>query len=294
MEQAIVIGSFGFLGYHLTTKLLEQGITVYGIDLALDEVTEIEEKIMTIGRNSNLHVLSKEQWKNLERHLPKKVDTLFYCIDLHEKKLTDLIELRENFIQAIEYCQNYVIKLILASSIELVGHDEPLITEAAPVIPLTKKGERYVELEELIKTCSTKKSFPYLILRFPTLYGPWQPETYAFQKAFRLKEEGMEGEWIEDEYMGDILYVEDAADALIKAALSRYDQEIVHITSDKVGEWEKGMSMIINQNRETKTINYQLSNQKARELLSFTPTISLEEGLRKQRKHNQLRLGKDL
>jgi UDP-glucose 4-epimerase len=295
LENAIVMGTFSFIGFHLSTKLLEDGITVHGIDTQIDQECDQvkEEKLMVIGRNANLNQLQKEDWENRLSKQTEKIDTLFYCIDIPTLNDTYQADARQYMIQAIEYCQKHSTKLIVASSIEVVDHQENIITEKSPLLPVTKRGEFYLQLEQLLNIYWLKKSFPYLILRLPTLYGPWQPDSFAFQKALRLKEEGKPVDWVEDYYMGDVLFIEDAITAYIKAATSPHVHEVVHVTSGQIGEWEKGMEIILNKKRKDRSINYKFSNEKAEELLTFRPSVLLEEGLNKQSNHIRQSIGRD-
>jgi UDP-glucose 4-epimerase len=294
LEHAIVMGTFSFIGFHLSTKLLEDGITVHGIDTQIDQESDQvkDEKLMAIGRNSNLYHLEKEDWENSSKQT-EKIDTLFYCIDIPTQNHVNQADARQYLIQAIEYCQKHSTKLIVASSIEVVNHQDNVITEISPLSPVTKRGEVYLHLEELLHVYCLKKSFPYLILRLPNLYGPWQPDSFAFHKALCLKEEGKPVEWVEDDYMGDVIFIDDAITACIKAAVSPHVHEVVHVTSGRIGEWEKGMEIISNKKRNNRTIDYKFSNQKAEELLTFTPNILLEDGLSKQRNHIRLRIERD-
>ncbi len=193
VEHAIVIGAFSFLGFHLTKKLLEEGITVYGLDIeqGIEEIQD--EKIMAIGRNSNLDFVRQKDYENWTNNLSEKRDVLFFTIDFmshNEGEETTLVE--KLLHEAIEYCKLHSIKLIFSSSTETVAHDSTIITEQSPIAPLTKRGEMYLKLEKLIQAQGEKHKLSYLILRFPTIYGPWQPETFAFQRVLRLMEEGKE------------------------------------------------------------------------------------------------------
>jgi UDP-glucose 4-epimerase len=292
LEEAIVIGTFSFLGYNLLTKLLEDGVTVHGIDTEDGQDSEEvnEEKILAIGRNANFIYLQEEEWLQLlDRKEGPKVNALFYCLDIFDQQ--SLARARQSLSQAIKYCKFHSCPLIFSSSLEVVDHNEQqTITENTPINPISAKGKRYNSLEEIIHMKYNEEPFSYLILRFPTLYGPWQPNSYAFQRAIMAIEEGNLEHYIEDEdeYKGDLLYVGDAVQALLNAESCSTRNELFHITTGKKGEWEKGISHILNKKIDCRNNTLCLTNKKAKELLGFTPTVGIEEGIVNQKKTNYI------
>ncbi|MFZ3589209.1 NAD-dependent epimerase/dehydratase family protein [Bacillus sp. DJP31] len=297
MEKVIVIGAFSFLGFHLTKKLLEEGITVYGLDLEQNEGSydQKEEKQMSIGRNANLHYVSQKDREHWNPKINEKIDTLFFTIDLPSDKEQAKPGLVEKYLyEAIEYCHLHSTRFIFLSTTEIVAHKETFITEQTHISPLTTRGERYLTLEEIIQAQNSKQALSFLILRLPTLYGPWQPDTFAFQQVLRLLEEGKDVGWVDDKYIGDVLYVEDAIEAIKKAANCMISEEIIHITTGNSGEWLKGMNYLLGRKNNEENFSNRLSNKKAEELLSFRPCITIEEGLSKQRSHIRLTSKKNL
>ncbi|MBM7659773.1 UDP-glucose 4-epimerase [Bacillus mesophilus] len=290
MEEAIVVGTFSFLGYNLLTRLLEDGVVVHGIDFKDGQDSERvkEEKILAIGRNANFISLEEEEWPQILH--PKegpKVNALFYCLDMFNQQT--LTRASQSLEQAIEYCKLHSCPLIFSSSVEVVDHNERQeITEDTPINPVTGKGKMFNSLEEMIQSKCNEEACSYLILRFPTLYGPWQPDSYVYQRAILALEEGKTEQFIEnkDEYKGDLLYVGDAVQALLNAKSCSTRNELIHITSGKEGEWEKGLSHILNKTVNRRNKNLVLTNDKAKELLGFTPRVSIEEGIVNQRETN--------
>ncbi|WP_246938623.1 NAD-dependent epimerase/dehydratase family protein [Bacillus pinisoli] len=277
MEEAIIIGAFDFIGYNLLNKLLNDGVVVHGVDIELSEQASDlkEEKILAIGRNANFNYIEDNEWESLQ-----EVDTLFYCVDVTGGE--DLARAEDLLKEAIQYCQSTSTSLIFASTLEVVDHrTHEKITENTPSLPVNERGRVYAKLEDLLRSEYKKKSFAYLLLRLPTLYGPWQPERFAYHQL--LQNEHKHGEtW--DEYKGDVLFIDDAVEALVQAGISESRSEIIHITTGKVDEWAKGIAYIINKSNKQRGENtITLSSEKAQELLSFSPSVSIQEGIEKQK-----------
>jgi hypothetical protein len=91
-----------------------------------------------------------------------------------------------------------------------------------------------------------------------------------------------------------VLFIDDVVSAFIKAGVcSSENDPIIHITSGKEGEWEKGMNIILDKECDpSRKIKGKLLNKKAVELLSFQTKTTIEEGISVQRNHIKLLLGK--
>ncbi len=295
LENAIVVGTFSFVGFHLSKNLLEDGLTVFGIDIQNHQESEelIEEKRMDIGRNSNFHYFKQQDIENWQSEISLGVDTIFFSIDLSYNQ-EDITFVEKYLYETIEYCKCHSIKLIYLSTTEIVSHGEDEVNEESKISPVTKRGELYSRLESIIKEENSKQNFRYIVLRLPTLYGPWQPESFAYQQILRLIETGKQGTWVMDEYIGDVLYIDDAVVAIKNAAISNITEDVIHVTTGNVGEWIKGMEYLLDTQSGEREINYFLSNKKAKSLLAFTPMVSIEEGLTKQQSHLRSRLANDI
>jgi UDP-glucose 4-epimerase len=292
VENVIIVGAFGFLGFHLSKRLLEEGVNVYGINLQQGFADNWkEEKLMEIGRNSNLHQLEEVDFHQNEEIKSVKFDAIYFFLDSVLGKEMDLPYVKEQLNKVIEWGQEHSTKLIFSSSLEVIDHSDSVITEESSISPINENGEIFQQLEEQLHREYAKTPYPFMILRLPTVYGPWQPENYVYQKALRMVEEGKPFEWEEDKYIGDVLFVEDVVNAMILAGGSSYKNEVIHVTSGKEGEWLKGLNLIIgNTAYETRPKKLTLSNQKLIQLLSCHPKITIDIGISKQRSHlNRLR-----
>lgn len=247
---------------------------------------------MEIGRNANFNELTIQDWEMANEELGKKVDFLFYCKEPTSN--TGNRETSEEFHSALQFCQKYSVKFVLSSSVEVLSHDDLEIKETTPIAPITTRGERFLHLEELLQENYLQQSFSYVILRFPVVYGPWQPEENGFQKLMRLQAEGKEMKPVEESYTGDVIYVSDAVNALYKAAITSVDGEVIHVTSGQTEEWQKAMELLLNKKQNKREKEIILSNEKAKKVLEFVPSVSIEDGIRLQKQHLTRRINSDL
>ncbi|WP_456275883.1 NAD-dependent epimerase/dehydratase family protein [Bacillus sp. AK128] len=286
MEEAIVMGTFSFLGYHLITRLLEDGVIVHGVNLEITPTSEKvkEEMEMGFGRNANFHSHEEAEWEQfLNRNIDKNINYVFYCLNITSNEATELTRASDYLNKAIEYCQSNSKTLIIASSMEVVDHEnQAVITESSAIKPNTLRGKGYVVLEDLIRKKYEEKRFPYLILRFPTIYGPGQPEHNVYQLLLNDRDEDIREE-LKVEYKGDVLYISDAVEAFVKGSKAQIQNETIHVTSGKKGDWEKGLSLINNKEFEQSKKSITFDHSKAKNLLDFTPQVLIEEGIERQR-----------
>jgi UDP-glucose 4-epimerase len=293
LEKAIVMGVFNFIGNHLCSKLLNNGIKIYGIDVKSEQIEPDvkDEKLMSIGRNANFKLLEQLDLDNEMTFSEEKIDTLFYCLEEDEmRKEPDQIS--NSLEQVIELCNANKIKLVFTSSLLIFNAIKGEVTEETKPNPTSKTGKRYLEIEELIRQKAEKEEIQYCIVRFPIVYGPWQGENYVYQKTIRLLEYGRNPSLIDEkeEPINDVLFVDDAVSALQLIGSLEELPKTIHITSGKENEWHKGMSYLLNRDVTPNSSQVVFLNDFAKSLLSFSPSTSIEEGLQLQRKHLKIRL----
>ncbi|MDB4593264.1 NAD-dependent epimerase/dehydratase family protein [Paracoccaceae bacterium] len=237
----LVTGSAGFIGYHVSKTLIEQGYSVVGID-NLNNYYEVSLK------KARLALLSEDagdvnpSFKNYTFDLTDK-SALFSCFE--ENKIDHVIHLAaqagvrysiENpqayvqsnliaFTNVLEACRSFNVKhLIYASTSSVYGAstespfkeahsaDQPIQFYAA-----TKRAN-----ELMAHSYSHLFSMPTTGLRFFTVYGPWGRPDMAL---FKFTKGIIENKPIQLFNMGnhtrDFTYVSDVAQSIV-ALLSSY------------------------------------------------------------------------
>ncbi|WP_171016745.1 NAD-dependent epimerase/dehydratase family protein [Pseudalkalibacillus caeni] len=295
MEKAVVTGALGFIGFHLTDKLLNEGVSVIGIDnLADPKRTEIqEEKLMHLLRNSNFDFknsnISSSEFQNfiddntVVYHLASPIMP-FTKLPRIAKAIEDSISETKAIVNVL---QKKPVPLIYTSSMQVYGKRYGTISEKTPVNPLSDEGRlKGAEEAYLLKRCS-EIHIPLIIIRLPSVYGPWQREDMAYHRLLTIKDK-RHLEKVEDAFTADIIYVDDVVDAFINASKISVKKEIINLTSGKEGEWHKGKEWITGERinlREDPFFNVRISTDHASKILGFKPSVAIEQGVEKQKAH---------
>lgn len=194
--KVLVTGSSGFIGFHLSKKLLENGLKVHGFD-SMNNYYDIKLKkarlnILKDFKKFSFTKAKLENKKSLERIFkrfkPKVVIHLAaqagvrYSIDKPRVYLESNITGSYNII---EVSKKYnVVHLIMASSSSVYGANTKIPfkeidkTETQlSIYASTKKSN-----ESLAHSYSNIWKIPITMLRFFTVYGPWgRPDMALFK-----------------------------------------------------------------------------------------------------------------
>jgi UDP-glucuronate 4-epimerase len=211
----LITGSAGFIGFHLTKKLLERGDDVIGID----NLNEYYEPSLKKNRLNELGIIADEIEYNKLSVSSKFPQFKFVKLDLLDKKNIDLIFSEFNFdmvvnlaaqpgvryslinpyaytetnitgfLNILENCRNHEIKhLVFASSSSVYGLNEIVpfsvkdnVDHPVSLYAATKKAN-----ELMAHAYSHLYNIPVTGLRFFTVYGPWgRPDMayYSFTRA---------------------------------------------------------------------------------------------------------------
>ena len=244
MTPILVTGSAGFIGFHLSKKLIENGHEVIGIDnlndyydlnLKLDRVKVLEKISKQKEVNFTLIKLSLEEKKSLnevfQNYKPKVVFNLAaqagvrYSIKNPDSYIQSNIV---GFTNILECCRSIKVKnLIYASSSSVYGgnkrmpfKEDQTVDHPVSLYAATKKSN------ELMAHCySHLYKLPAIGLRFFTVYGPWgRPDMALFIFTEKILNNKPIQIFNHGDMIRDFTYVEDIVESLYrlkdKAAVS--------------------------------------------------------------------------
>ncbi|WP_227936803.1 NAD-dependent epimerase/dehydratase family protein [Alkalihalobacillus deserti] len=287
MKKALVTGGLGFIGFHLVQKLIAEGIEVVIIDeTPVEKKEEREEKWMRIGRNDLVSLIDQNLEQVNFKDLLKGVDVVYHLAastsnDSKWKKLQKVIENNVDITKKIlKYLPTHT-KFIYASTVEVYGERPGKITERTPANPTTPYGITKLASERLIQKECGERKLSYMILRLPTIYGPWQRTDMTYQQIIT-------GERNPDQDRStlDALYVEDCVEAFYLAGIKNVSNEIIQLTSGQEDAWYKGLELLDYEGTIKKNpIKTAMAPDKALDILGFKPKFTLEKGLAKQKEH---------
>lgn len=232
----LVTGAAGFIGFHLSTRLLEQGTPVVGFD----NVNPYYDPSLKRARIAQLHANSERtrtNWQLIEADLEDR-QAVEAAFETHKpSKVVNLaaqagvrysIENPASYIQSnlvgfghiLEGCRHHGIEhLVYASSSSVYGGNTNLpfsehqgVDHPVSLYAASKKAN-----ELMAHTYSHLYGLPSTGLRFFTVYGPWgRPDMalFMFTKAM------LAGEPIQvfnnGQMVRDFTYVDDIIESLIR------------------------------------------------------------------------------
>ncbi len=213
MENAVIIGTYQFIGFQLCRSLLEDGETVYGVSYPNMILEDSEDKQLEIGRNANYEEISWE-----EKFLFSSGKIIYDCYDLlnSEKIINQIkidLEKKSNIQEVIEKKHELI---FLGNVLDFAYHEEELF-------PVLKK-----------------LGLPFRSIYYPTVYGPWQPKEFLF---VQLLEDCDDIQMSEMEYKEDAIFIDDAA-AVTKKLIMETSAAYLFLNSGIKNHWIQGKKAI--------------------------------------------------
>ncbi|TRZ35789.1 hypothetical protein CEQ21_09145 [Niallia circulans] len=207
MENAVIVGTYQFIGFHLCHSLLEEGEAVYGVSYPNVEIKDIEDKRLEIGRNANYQEIS---WENKTAFESGKI--IYDCYDLSKSK------------QIVERIKSDVLQYNVQ---ELIRHNQELIFLGNIL--------EFEEHEKNLYSLLEQQGLPYRAIYFPTLFGPWQPDEFLFAQLLEGNEEIIISE---QEYREDAIFIADAV-LSVKELLVKKSGKYTFLRSGLQNQWQQ-------------------------------------------------------
>ena len=221
MDKAIIFGIYDFVGFHMGRTLLNKGLEVIGVhDEESSETSFYEEKRMEVGRNANFREISLTELEAFREDSPTKTTFILSLYDLYmlNKETVFQEQMMSRLQQYIESNHNLTDILFLLP-IQILKSEE-----AQPLRTVINQATGW----------GKNNHFYYL----PAIYGPWQPATFTFQQAL-AKIDDIEIKTNKREWLGDILFVDDAVEAILGSneTSDTKDNRHILIESGKENYW---------------------------------------------------------
>ena len=300
---ALVTGGAGFIGSHLSERLLAQGARVRAIDAFTDFYPRpLKERNLGNLRGRDGYEFIEGDLRQLD--IPRLLDGITHVFHLAAQAgvrrswgaefqvYTGLnIDSTQRLLEA---CVGKPIeRLVYASSSSIYGDDVaiPMVETALPQ-PVSPYGVTKLAAEQLCYLYFFNYKVPAVSLRYFTVYGPRQRPDMGFNRFFTAILDGKPliqyGDGLQTR---DFTYVDDAAKATADAAVRGAPGRVYNIGGGSRVSLREVFDLIARVSGRKVTIDHQppqkgdmrdtyADTSRARADLGFKPSVTLEEGLR--------------
>lgn len=305
----LITGGAGFIGSHLARALVRAGAQVTIVDSFIPEYGGNLANITDIADDVNLNIADVRDSFSM-RYLVKDAEYLFSLAgqtshgDSMRDPFTDLDINARAQLSILEACRahNAGVRIIFASTRQVYGRPQYLpVTESHPLAPVDVNGINKLAGEWFHLLYHSVYGLRAGCLRLTNTYGP----------AMRVKDarQTFVGIWVkrllleqpvlvfgDGTQRRDFTYVEDAVDALLKAAATeRFYGTALNLGGMRNISLKELAELIVEINgsgtieivpftAEARAIDigdYWADDSRARELLGWEPCVDLDEGLRR-------------
>jgi nucleoside-diphosphate-sugar epimerase len=301
----LVTGAAGFIGSHLSLRLLKEGCSVTGVDSFTDYYPRwIKEHNLSPIKNQGNFAFIEEDINSLDlRQLLKEADCVFHLAAQAGVRASWGLSFSEYISNNIEATQRLLEeskelalhRFIYASSSSVYGHCPELpMSETSPLLPYSPYGVTKLAAENLCYLYSKNYGVPTISLRFFTVYGPGQRPDMAFHKFFKSTSENKPITIFgTGEQTRDFTYIDDIVDAIFACTSHGNLGETYNLgggnrkmLKDLFPLFEEICEKKISVKWEEKQkgdVPHTLADiKKAQKDLGFNPKTPIDEGLRKE------------
>ncbi len=307
MSKILVTGSAGFIGFHVSKKLLELGNKVIGIDNYCDyyDVKLKKDRSNILKQNPNFkeYIIDISGKKELDKvFLKEKFDLVINLAaqaGVRYSLINPFVYEKINnlgFLNILECCKEFgVKKIVYASSSSVYGGNKtfPFSEDQRTDNPISLYAATK-KYNELIASCySQLYGLNCIGLRFFTVYGPWgRPDMAIFIFCNKI----LSGEEIElfnnGEMERDFTFIDDIVDGVILATQSNEKnnifnlgrgetvqlKELVRVIEKELGLKAKIKLSPIQKGDVEKTFS---DITKSKTILGYNPKTSIPQGIKK-------------
>jgi UDP-glucuronate 4-epimerase len=303
----LVTGAAGFIGFHLSKKLLEMGHRVVGIDnLNPYYDVSLKEARLELLRPYKDFRFYREDIQNgsalkeiFQQHPISRICNLaaqagvrYSLIDPFSYEKSNL----EGFLHLLELAREYqVSNFVFASSSSVYGSNKkiPFSVQDRTDTPVSLYGASKKANELMAYAYNHLFRIPCTGLRYFTVYGPWgRPDMALFLFTEAILHKRPINVYNHGRMKRDFTYIDDVVDGTIAALETPFSFEIfnlgnsdaiqlldfINILEEELGQKARKNMMPL-QPGDVPTTSADI--QKSREMLGFSPKITIREGIRR-------------
>jgi UDP-glucuronate 4-epimerase len=304
MMRTVVTGCAGFIGSHLTERLLADGASVVGID-RFSPTYDTSRRRSVISRIANpsfefiegdindIDLVSCVADADVVFHLAARPGVRASWVDFENASRSNILG-TQRVLDAV--AANPSTKMVFASSSSVYGRAATFPThETDPLAPISPYGVTKAACEALIGAYASQMGVNVVSLRYFTVYGPRQRSDMAFTKWIRA---GIRGEALsiygDGSAIREFTYVDDIVEATIAASRTNTSgHEAVNIAGGSPASVQDCLGIIGRELGIELSLDYQQKSigdpdrtggsiERMVELTGWTPTWQLVDGIASQ------------
>ncbi len=290
-QRICVTGASGFLGYHLTSALLNEGARVLAMD-----IVENPKLSMARATHGKLTFVRSDIQRPAKGDFWSDLFAVIHLASLAEPRLCNsdpdlAFRINVEGVKEVLRLSSQAQRFVFASTCMVYGEQAeiPIRENAAPnakdVYALTK-----LIGEDLCKIFHYRYGLPYTILRFGNSYGPFQSQAYLIPSLInQALEEGKIEVW-DPKPIRDFTYVVDTVQAIVRVLKTEVTaNEVLNIGTGR-GQSTKEIARILSGLLNVPWVQVDkkmdvvsklvVDISKVKSLTGWSPKFSHEEGLR--------------
>ncbi|HEY2420243.1 MAG TPA: hypothetical protein VGI04_02430 [Neobacillus sp.] len=269
MDKAIILNVFDFVSFHVCKTLLERGIEVKGIQVDdCEKGSFADEKKLEVGRNANFEEQSLVTWANKDKRELANTTIIISLYDifmLFKEPLLQNETIVSHILKVMERSDDVVSIILPCQMLESPENSSAIM-------------EFHIFLDQAL---GLRKNLQLLFL--PTVYGPWQPETFLFQQSLLTKiNRNQESKGIREETM-DAIYIDDAIDLMIDIIETGKPGRYL-LESGREKQWDR-CAAYLNLGEKIVKVDQGEHDYSNINRISVKNVTSIEESLAKQTEH---------
>lgn len=306
----LVTGCAGFIGFHLTKKLLLGNKKVIGIDCINDYYSKSKKyqrlNILKKKKNFKFLKIDLNDYKKIYTQLKKyKIDKVIHLAaqpgvrisikNPHNTLKQNLV----SFLNIIEICRvKMVKKFIYASSSSIYGDSKiyPFTEKDFQNVPVSVYGATKLSNEIIAESYARNFKLKCIGLRFFTVYGPYgRPDMAYYSFLDNLKNNKSITVFNKGNMMRDFTYIDDVIKGIQSVTNTKFkdNNQVLNIGKGKPDKLMDLISLLEKNYNKKFVINYTnniplgdikktYSNiDKAKKTINWNPKTSLKSGIKK-------------
>lgn len=285
MVTTLVTGAAGFIGFHLSQRLLAKGDTVIGIDNlnSYYEVSLKKDRLAKLDSHPNfsfyqLDLADRQGMENLFKqhqfdfvaHMAAQAGVRYSLENPHAYIDSNLV----GFGNILEGCRHSDVKhLVYASSSSVYGKNKkiPFSVEDNVDYPVSLYAATKKANELMAHSYSHLYNIPTTGLRFFTVYGPWgRPDMAVFLFTKAILEDKPIKVFNHGQMKRDFTYVDDVVEGVVRV-IDRIPQTGEPATTAPYQVYNIGNNQPVELMKLIETIENSLGKKAIKEMLPMQP-----------------------